>query len=120
MGAGFSFVSEKYRFNLDDTDYEMDLLFYHIPSHSYVVIELKNTKFKPEYLGQLLLLYTNYIDEFVKNEIDSPTIGIVLLKQANSIVCKISLKNTKNLAISKFKILEELPTYLEKKLTYQN
>jgi len=31
-----------------------------------------------------------------------------------------SLKNTKNLAISKFKILEELPTYLEKKLTYQN
>ena len=30
-----------------------------------------------------------------------------------------SLKNTKNLAISKFKILEELPTYLEKKLTYQ-
>lgn len=119
MGAGFSFVSEKYRFNLDDTDYEMDLLFYHIPSHSYVVIELKNTKFKPEYLGQLLL-YTNYIDEFVKNEIDSPKIGIVLLKQANSIVCKISLKNTKNLAISKFKILEELPTYLEKKLTYQN
>ena len=119
LGAGFSFVSEKYRFNLDDTDYEMDLLFYHIPSHSYVVIELKNTKFKPEYLGQLLF-YTNYIDEFVKNEIDSPTIGIVLCKQANSIVCKMSLKNTKNLAISKFKILEELPTYLEKKLTYQN
>ena len=51
LGRGFSFVREKYRLPIDDIEYEIDLLFYHIPSHSYVVIELKTTKFKPEYIG---------------------------------------------------------------------
>ena len=115
LGQGFSFVSEKYKLPIDDTGYEIDLLFYHIPSHSYVVIELKTTKFKPEYIGQLLF-YTNYIDLYVKSEIDSPTIGIVLCSDSDSIVCKTTLTNTKNLAVSKYKILEELPEYLEKRL----
>lgn len=115
LGQGFSFVSEKYKLFIDDTRYEIDLLFYHIPSHSYVVIELKTTKFRPEYIGQLLF-YTNYIDDNIKSELDSPTIGIVLCSEANSIVCKTTLKNTKNLAISKYKIIEELTDYLEKKL----
>ena len=98
LGQGFSFVREKYKLPIDDIEYEIDLLFYHIPSHSYVVIELKTTKFKPEYIGQLLF-YTNYIDEYIKSDIDSPTIGIVLCSEANSVVCKTTLKNTKNLAI---------------------
>ena len=115
LGQGFSFVKEKYRLPIDDIEYEIDLLFYHIPSHSYVVIELKTTKFKPEYIGQLLF-YTNYIDDYVKSDLDSPTIGIVLCSEANSVVCKTTLKNTKNLAISKYKVIEELTEYLERKL----
>ena len=115
LGQGFSFVREKYRLPIDDIEYEIDLLFYHIPSHSYVVIELKTTKFKPEYIGQLLF-YTNYIDNYIKSDLDSPTIGIVLCSEANSVVCKTTLKNTKNLAISKYKVIEELTEYLERKL----
>ena len=115
LGQGFSFVREKYKLPIDDIEYEIDLLFYHIPSHSYVVIELKTTKFKPEYIGQLLF-YTNYIDDYVKSDLDSPTIGIVLCSEANSVVCKTTLKNTKNLAISKYKVIEELTEYLERKL----
>ena len=115
LGNGFSFVSEKYKLKVEDDYYEIDLLFYHIPSHSYVVIELKTTKFKPEYIGQLLF-YTNYIDAYVKSELDSNTIGIVLCPEANGFVCKTTLMNTKNIAISKYKFMEELPEYLEKKL----
>ena len=101
-------------FNPEDY-YEIDLLFYHIPSHSYVVIELKTTKFKPEYIGQLLF-YTNYIDSYVKSDLDSNTIGIVLCPEANGFVCKTTLMNTNNLAISKYKFINELPEYLEKRL----
>jgi predicted nuclease of restriction endonuclease-like (RecB) superfamily len=115
LGNGFSFVSEKYKLKVEDDFYEIDLLFYHIPSHSYVVIELKTTKFKPEYIGQLLF-YTNYIDAYVKSELDSNTIGIVLCPEANGFVCKTTLMNTKNIAISIYKFMEELPEYLEKKL----
>lgn len=115
LGNGFSFVSEKYKLKVEDDYYEIDLLFYHIPSHSYVVIELKTTKFKPEYIGQLLF-YTNYIDAYVKSELDSNTLGIVLCPEANGFVCKTTLMNTKNIAISKYKFIEELPEYLERKL----
>ena len=97
------------------TYYEIDLSFYPIPSHSYVVIELKTTKFKPEYIGQLLF-YTNYIDAYIKSENDSNTIGIVLCTEANGFVCKTTLMSTKNVAISKYKFMEELPEYLEKRL----
>ena len=115
LGNGFSFVSEKYKLKVEDDYYEIDLLFYHIPSHSYIVIELKTTKFKPEYIGQLLF-YTNYIDAYVKSELDSNTIGIVLCPEANGFVCKTTLMNTKNIAVSKYKFINELPEYLERKL----
>ena len=115
LGNGFSFVSEKYKLQVEDAYYEIDLLFYHILTHSYVVIELKTTKFKPEYIGQLLF-YTNYIDAYVKSELDSNTIGIVLCLEANGFVCKTTLMNTKNIAISKYKFINELPEYLERKL----
>lgn len=115
LGNGFGFVSEKYKLKVDDEYYEIDLLFYHIPTHSYVVIELKTTKFKPEYIGQLLF-YTNYIDTYLKSIDDSNTIGIVLCPEANGFICKTTLMNTKNIAISKYKFMEELPGYLEKRL----
>jgi predicted nuclease of restriction endonuclease-like (RecB) superfamily len=115
LGNGFSFVSEKYRLKVDEDFYEIDLLFYHIPTHSYVVIELKTTKFKPEYIEQLLF-YTNYIDAYIKSDNDSNTIGIVLCPEANGFVCKTTLMNTKNIAISKYKFINELPEYLERKL----
>ena len=115
LGNGFSFVSEKYKLQVEDAYYEIDLLFYHILTHSYVVIELKTTKFKPEYIGQLLF-YTNYIDTYVKSELDSNTIGIVLCPEANGFICKTTLMNTKNIGISKYKFIEELPEYLEERL----
>jgi predicted nuclease of restriction endonuclease-like (RecB) superfamily len=115
LGNGFSFVSEKYKLRVEDDYYEIDLLFYHIPTHSYVVVELKTTKFKPEYIGQLLF-YTNYIDAYLKSNDDNNTIGIVLCPEANGFVCKTTLMNTKNIAISKYKFINELPEYLEKKL----
>ncbi|MDE6584469.1 MAG: PDDEXK nuclease domain-containing protein [Anaeroplasmataceae bacterium] len=115
LGNGFSFVAEKYKLKVNEEYYEMDLLFYHIPTHSYVVIELKTTKFRPKYIGQLLF-YTNYMDAYIKSENDSNTIGMVLCPEADGFICRTTLMNTRNMAISKYKGLEELPEYLKKRL----
>jgi len=53
---------------------------------------------------------------YVKNDLDSNTIGIILCPEANGFVCKTTLINTKNIAISKYKFMDELPEYLERKL----
>ncbi len=53
LGKGFSFVGNQYKISTEDNDYYIDLLFYHLELRCFVVVELKATSFKPEYIGQL-------------------------------------------------------------------
>ena len=88
----------------------------HTKIHAYVVIEVKMVKFKPEHLGQLIF-YVNAVDTLEKTDRDDPTIGLLLCKDADKFVAETTLKNSlMKLGISKYKLLEELPLYLEKRL----
>ena len=51
FGKGFSFVGNQYKISTNNNDYYLDLLFYHLDLRCYIVVELKNTNFKPEYIG---------------------------------------------------------------------
>lgn len=53
LGTGFAFVGNQYHLNVAGDDFYIDLLFYNINLHCYVVIELKTGEFKPEYAGKL-------------------------------------------------------------------
>ena len=77
---------------------------------------MKIGKFKPSDLGQLIF-YVNAIDDLEKTELDNDTIGLLLCKEADSYVARTSLKkNSIPVGISKYKFIEELPEYLEKRL----
>ena len=117
LGPGFSLVSKEYRLvTPTNKEFYIDLLMYHTKIHAYIVIEVKIGKFKPEDLGQLTF-YVNAIDELEKTDIDDNTIGLLLCKDADKFVAETTLKNSlMKLGISKYKLLEELPDYLEKKL----
>ena len=117
LGPGFSLVGKEYRLvTPTNKEFYIDLLMYHIKIHAYVVIEVKIGEFNPSDLGQLIF-YVNAIDDLEKSDIDSDTIGLMLCKDADTYVAKTSLnKNQLKLGISKYKILEELPDYLEKRL----
>lgn len=117
LGPGFSLVGKEYKLvTPTNEEFFIDLLMYHTKIHCYVVIEIKIGKFKPEHLGQLIF-YVNAIDVLEKTDIDEPTIGLLLCKDADKFVAETTLKNSlMKLGISKYKILEELPEYLEKKL----
>ncbi len=117
LGPGFSLVGREYRLvTPTNKEFYIDLLMYHVKIHAYVVIEVKIGEFNPSDLGQLIF-YVNAIDELEKTEIDNDTVGLLLCKEADNFVAKTSLKkNSIPLGISKYKILEELPEYLERKL----
>ncbi len=53
LGKGFAFMGRQFKIEISENDYFIDLLFYHVELRSYVVIELKAGKFKPEYAGKL-------------------------------------------------------------------
>lgn len=65
LGKGFSFIGNQYKISTDKCDYYLDMLFYHLDLHCYVVVELKNTYFKPEYVMQLAF-YVKAVDSIIK------------------------------------------------------
>ena len=77
LGRGFMFVGTQQRVTFNNHHYYVDMVFYNKILHSYVLIELKNTKLMPEAVGQLNM-YLNYYANEVNEEEDNPPIGIIL------------------------------------------
>lgn len=120
LGKGFSFVGEQYKINANGVNYYIDLLFYNIILKAYVVIELKTTEFKPQFIGQLNM-YLSLIDEQKKAENNNPTIGLLLCKMKNKMVAEYSLKNIGSpIGISQYELKQKLPTQLKEVLPSTN
>ena len=85
MGSGFAFVAQQKHFEVGDSDFYADLILYNIPLHAYVVVELKATPFKPEYMGQLNF-YINVVDDTLRGEHDNKTIGLLLCNGGDKVV----------------------------------
>ena len=94
LGNGFAFMGSQHRVELAGEEFFIDLLMYHVKLKCYVVIELKAGKFKPEYVGKLGF-YTTAIDHEVKDDLDNPTIGLLLCQSANKIMVDYCLRDTK-------------------------
>ncbi len=79
LGAGFAFVGSQYHLHVGDSDFFLDLLFYHTRLHCYVVVDLKMGKFTPGDAGQLNF-YLSAADDLLRTDGDGPTIGLLLCK----------------------------------------
>lgn len=113
LGKGFAFVGQQYHLEVGESDYYLDLLFYHIKLKCYVVIELKNTKFIPEYAGKLNF-YLSAVDSLVKSDSDKPTIGILLCRDKHKIETEFALRDiNKPMGVSEFTLTEVLPDNLK-------
>lgn len=102
LGKGFAYMGRQFEINVGGEIFKTDLLFYHTKLKCYVVIELKVTKFKPEYVGKLNF-YLTAIDRLVKDHNDKPTIGILLCKSKNSVVVDFALHDVnKPMGVSEY------------------
>ena len=116
LGAGFAFVGRQYKINVDGDDYSIDLLFYHLRLHCYVVIDLKVVKFQPEFAGKMNF-YISAVDSQVRTEADGPTLGILICKSKSDIKVEYSLRDlTKPIGVSEYQITEHLPDDLRSSL----
>lgn len=116
LGAGFAFVGRQVLLNVGGDEFFIDLLFYHLKLHCYVVIEIKAGKFKPEHTGQLSF-YLTAVDAQVKAAEDAPTIGLLLCKSKNRVVAEYALRDTKKpIGVAEYQLVESLPKELEASL----
>jgi len=114
LGKDFIFIGEEYKLQVGNSDFFIDLLFYHRGLQCLVAFELKADKFKPEHLGQLNF-YLEALDRDVKKNNENPTIGILLCKDKDREVVEYALsRNLSPTMVSEYKT--QLP---DKKLLQQ-
>jgi predicted nuclease of restriction endonuclease-like (RecB) superfamily len=77
LGQGFTFVARQKRLTIGNSDYYLDLLFYHRRLKRLVVIELKLEHFKPEHKGQVEL-YLKWLDKHDRQPGEESPIGLIL------------------------------------------
>ena len=85
LGNNFSYIANEYKIKIGDRYNYIDLLLYNIEFNCYVVVELKITELKKEYIGQIEV-YMNYIDKTIKRITQDKTIGIIICKKDNKFI----------------------------------
>lgn len=93
LGRDFLFISEEYKIQVGNSDFYIDLLFFHRGLQCLVAFELKADKFKPEHLGQLNF-YLEALDRDVKRQNENPSIGVLLCKDKDSEVVEYALSRS--------------------------
>ena len=89
----FAFVGWEYPLPIEGTEEYIDLLFYHLNLHCYVVVEVKVKEFKSRDVGQIGT-YINIVDDIVRTDADGKTIGLIICKEKNNEWKRISLEIT--------------------------
>lgn len=109
LGTGFAFMGRQYHLVVGEDEFYIDLLFYNTKLRCYVVVELKNERFKPEFTGQLGF-YVAAVDEELACEADNPTIGLLLCKSKDNVVAEYSLRSIDApIGVSEYRLGDALP-----------
>lgn len=93
LGKDFLFIGEEYKLQVGNSDFFIDLLFYHRGLQCLVAFELKTDKFKPDHLGQLNF-YLEALDRDIKKPNENPSIGVLLCKDKDSEVVEYALSRS--------------------------
>ncbi|MFI4957464.1 MAG: YhcG family protein [Gammaproteobacteria bacterium] len=114
LGEGFAFLGRQYHLYVDEQDFYIDLLFYHVKLRAFIVVELKAGKFKPEYAGKMNF-YLSAVDDLLRQPGDAPSIGLILCKaKGGGVLAEYTLRDmSKPIGLAEYKITENLPENLK-------
>jgi predicted nuclease of restriction endonuclease-like (RecB) superfamily len=116
LGVGFAFVGSQYRLEVEGDEYFIDLLFYHLKLKCYIVIDLKITEFKPEHSGKMNF-YVAAVNKLLRDDIDRPTIGIILCRSKKKTIVEYALETLQNpIGVATYTLKGDLPPTLQAKL----
>lgn len=116
LGQGFAYVGRQVPLEIGDETLFADLLFYHLNLRCYIVIELKASKFKPAFIGQLGT-YISAINHLKKKPGDNDTIGLIVCKTKNDVMAQYSLESSSQpIGISEYELSKLIPDNFKSQL----
>lgn len=109
LGNGFAFVGREVRLQIGETENFVDMLFYNIKLHCYVVVEVKVTEFDSKDMGQLGT-YMVAVNHQLKGETDAPTLGLIICKSKDNVKAQYALEaSAQPMGISEYDINKFMP-----------
>ena len=109
LGNGFAFIGRECRIEVGDKEKFLDMLFYNIRLHCYVVLEVKVVDFDPAFAGQLST-YVVAVNHQLKTEADNPTIGLLVCKGMDKVEAQYALEGTSQpIGVSGYQLSRLLP-----------
>jgi predicted nuclease of restriction endonuclease-like (RecB) superfamily len=116
LGLGFAFLGSQYPLVVSGKEYRLDLLFYHVHLHCYIVIDLKMGEFEPQHSGQMSF-YVAAVDNLLRRDRDDPTIGIILCKSKDKTTVEFALQGSQQpIGVSTYQLQSQLPPQLQNNL----
>lgn len=115
LGAGFALVGRQVHLQVEDQDFYLDLLFYHLKLRCFVVVELKATNFTPEAAGKMNF-YLSAVDDRFRQPTDQPSIGLILCRSKNRVIAEYALRDlSKPIGVSGYvtRLIASLPKSLK-------
>jgi predicted nuclease of restriction endonuclease-like (RecB) superfamily len=117
LGVGFTFVARQKRMTIDNTDFYLDLLFYHRKLKRLVAVELKMGKFKAAYKGQMEL-YLRWLEKNEMEPNEELPIGLILCAAGNQEQVELLQLDKANIKVAEY-IHEQLPRELLQQKLHQ-
>lgn len=115
LGKGFAFIGRQVRFTFEEEHFFVDLVFYNRLLRCFVLFDLKTGKLKHQDIGQMQM-YVHYYDRYIKQDFENQTIGILLCKEKNETIVKITLPENENIYAAEYKLYLPDAALLQSKL----
>jgi len=115
LGSGFALVGRQVHLEIGGQDFYLDLLFYHLTLHCFVVVDLKARDFTPEAAGKMNF-YLSAVDDRFRRSGDEPSIGLILCRSKNRILAEYALRDmVKPIGVSDYvtRLVDTLPESLQ-------
>jgi predicted nuclease of restriction endonuclease-like (RecB) superfamily len=113
LGNGFAFMGRQRELVISGKTRKIDLLFYHIRAHCYVVVELKSKPFEPEFVSKLNF-YVSAVNNLIRQSEDNPTVGLLICSDMDETEVRWSFEGLQSplgvATYSGIKVTELLPT----------
>ena len=85
LGSGFSYIGHEVAIKIGKNNHYIDFLLFNYEFNCFVVIEIKVTKMRAEYIGQVKK-YMNYVDKNIKKEFHDNAVGVIICKREEEFV----------------------------------
>lgn len=107
LGNDFAFMARQKRITVDDTDYYIDLLFYHRKLRRLVAIDLKIGKFEHSHKSQMEL-YLRWLAKYEQQEYEQSPIGLILCADKSNELVELLEMDATGIHVAQY--LSELPS----------